>query len=81
MKTDGYLVIANCFYPVIKCHLPQIFYLKYTLNQFAKMLGLKVIGLLEDSHATIYKKIVDVNPNLQRIKLYRKAVKNYIFYY
>ncbi|ORM38743.1 hypothetical protein A2G94_05335 [Francisella endosymbiont of Ornithodoros moubata] len=61
VKTDGYLVIANCFHSVIKCHLPQIFHLKYTLNQFAKMLGLEVIGLLEDSHATIYKKVVDVN--------------------
>ena len=69
VKTGVYLVIANCFYPVIKCHLPQNFHLKYTFNQFTKMLGLEVIGLLEDSHATIYKKVVDVNPNLQRIEV------------
>ncbi|MFV9931190.1 MAG: hypothetical protein AB8V10_06410 [Francisella endosymbiont of Hyalomma asiaticum] len=61
VKTDDYLVIANCFHPVIKCHLPQIFHLKYTLNQFVKILGLEDTGLLEDSHATIYKKVVDVN--------------------
>ncbi|MFT7861146.1 MAG: class I SAM-dependent methyltransferase [Sulfurimonas sp.] len=33
VKVDGYLVIANCFEPVIKCHLPQTFHFKYTFNR------------------------------------------------
>ena len=24
-KDNGYLILANCFYPVIKCHLPRTF--------------------------------------------------------
>ncbi len=27
-KLGGYLIFANCFYPVIKCHLPSTFYLR-----------------------------------------------------
>ena len=74
VKIDGYLVIANCFNSVIKCHLPQIFHLKYTLNQFVKILWLDGTGLFEDSYATIYKKVVDVNL-FAKNKLYEKLSK------
>ena len=57
VKVGGYLVIANCFYPVIKCHLPRNFHFRYTLNLFTKMMGLEVKGLLAGSHSTIFKKI------------------------
>lgn len=57
VKVGGYLVIANCFHPVIKCHLPQNFHFRFTFNLFAKMMGLEVKGLLEGSHATIFKKV------------------------
>ena len=43
----GYLVIANCFSPVIKCHLPQNFHLRYSFNYFAKIMGLEVVGILK----------------------------------
>lgn len=56
VSLDGYLVIANCFHPVIKCHLPQNFHFRFTFNLFAKLMGLENIGLLDGSHATIYKK-------------------------
>lgn len=56
VRVGGYLVIANCFYPVIKCHLPTTFHLRYTFNQFAKIMGLEVLGLCEGSHATLFKK-------------------------
>lgn len=56
VKEGGYLIIANCFYPVIKCHLPQTFHLRFTFNLFARLMGLEVCGVLEGSHATIYKK-------------------------
>jgi 2-polyprenyl-6-hydroxyphenyl methylase/3-demethylubiquinone-9 3-methyltransferase len=67
VKLDGYLVVANCFHPVIKCHLPQTFHYRYSFDIFAKILGLKVEGLLEGSHATIYKKVKNVNPNWKLI--------------
>jgi 2-polyprenyl-3-methyl-5-hydroxy-6-metoxy-1,4-benzoquinol methylase len=56
VQVGGYLVIANCFYPVIKCHLPQDFHFRYTFNVFARLMGLEVCGVLEGSHATIFKK-------------------------
>lgn len=56
VRTGGYLVIANCFYPVIKCHLPRNFHFRFTFDLFAKLMGLERLGQLNGSHATIYKK-------------------------
>jgi len=56
VRAGGYLVIANCFYPVIKCHLPRNFHFRFTFDLFAKLMGLERIGQLNGSHATIYKK-------------------------
>ncbi len=75
VKIGGYLVVANCFFPVIKCHLPQTFHLRYTFNMFAKMMGLEVVGLLNGSHATIYKKAKEVEPNWKTIRLCEKLSK------
>lgn len=75
VKLNGYLVIANAFFPIIKCHLPQDFHFRYSFNIFAKMMGLEVIGILEDSHATIFKKIKKVEPNWSKIRLYEKLSK------
>jgi 2-polyprenyl-3-methyl-5-hydroxy-6-metoxy-1,4-benzoquinol methylase len=63
VKVGGYLVIANCFYPVIKCHLPQNFHFRFSFNLFAKMMGVENCGILEGSHATIYKKVDDTKVN------------------
>lgn len=68
VKDDGYLIIANCFYPVIKCHLACTFHFRYTFNIFAKHMGLEVIGLLEGSHATLFRKKPNVSVNLNMIK-------------
>ena len=56
VKDDGYLIIANNFFPIIKCHLPQTFHLRYTFNVFAKLMGLVFVGPLDGSHATIFRK-------------------------
>ena len=75
VKVGGYLVIANCFSPVIKCHLPQTFHLRYTFNQFAKILGLEIIGSLEGSHATIFKKVSRREVDVSSIRFYEKLSK------
>ena len=75
VKLNGYLIIANCFYPVIKCHLPQTFHLRYSFNLFANMMGLEVIGKLDGSHATIFKKIKDVELNWLKIRFFEKVSK------
>ncbi len=56
VKPGGHLVIANCFYPVIKCHLPSTFHLRYTFDWFARLFGLAVVGDCIGSHARIYRR-------------------------
>jgi 2-polyprenyl-3-methyl-5-hydroxy-6-metoxy-1,4-benzoquinol methylase len=56
VNKGGYLLIANHFYPSIKCHLPATFHLRYSFDKFAEKMGLEIIGVCEGSHATIYKK-------------------------
>lgn len=75
VKRGGYLVIANNFTPVVKCHLPQNFYFRYSFNHFAKMMGLEVLGLLEGSHATIFKKTEERKINWKRIRFYERLSK------
>lgn len=72
VKINGYLVIANCFFPVIKCHLPQVFHFRYSFNLFAKIMGLEIIGVLKGSHATIYRKSKEVEPNWKYIRFLEK---------
>ncbi len=69
VNTHGYLIIANCFYPVIKCHLPETFHLKYTFNIFAKLMGLRVIGKCKNSYATVYIKERNRVVNLSLIRI------------
>jgi len=75
VKNGGYLIIANAFYPMIKCHLPQDFHFRYSFNFFAKMMGLEVVGLLKGSHATIFKKIEEKEINWSKIRFYEKLSK------
>ena len=69
VNDNGYLIIANNFFPVIKCHLPQTFHLRYTFNLFAKLMGLVVEGPLEGSHATIFTKRSDKTVNWPVVRL------------
>ena len=68
IKIEGVLVIANCFYPEIKCHLPSTMHFKYTFDQFASMMGLQVIGKCSGSHATLYKKVVATAINWEKVR-------------
>lgn len=75
VKKNGYLVVANCFEPVIKCHLPQHFHFRHSFNMFAKMMGLKVVSKLDNSHATIFKKMSESSFNWTKIRFYEKVSK------
>lgn len=59
VKPHGFLIIANNFYPVIKCHLPSTFHFRYSFNFIAKLMGLRSLGICHKSHATIYQKTSD----------------------
>lgn len=75
VKKNGYLVTANCFEPVIKCHLPQHFHFRHSFNMFAEMMGLKVVTNLDNSHATIFKKLREPSLNWTKIRFYEKVSK------
>jgi len=73
VKIDGYLIIANNFFPVIKCHLPSTFHLRYTFRIFARNNGLHIIGPCDGaSHAIIYQKKKDLIFDWQRIRKYEQ---------
>jgi 2-polyprenyl-6-hydroxyphenyl methylase/3-demethylubiquinone-9 3-methyltransferase len=57
VRLNGYLLIATNFFPVIKCHLPGTFHLRYTFDGFARVFGLAPKGGCRGSHATIFRKI------------------------
>lgn len=40
LRVGGYYLIANCFWPVIRCHLPQTFHFRYTWDSALAALGL-----------------------------------------
>jgi len=68
VRPGGHLLIANCFYPVIACHLPCTFYLRYSFDAFCQALGLEVLGPCEGSHATIFRRAQLVQPDWPRLR-------------
>ncbi|MEH2101696.1 MAG: methyltransferase domain-containing protein [Nostoc sp.] len=75
VELGGYLIISHCFYPVIKCHLPATFHLRYTFTQFAKVMGLDVIGPCTGSFATVYKKSKEQSIEWNKIRAFEKFSK------
>jgi 2-polyprenyl-6-hydroxyphenyl methylase/3-demethylubiquinone-9 3-methyltransferase len=56
-RFDGHLIFANCFYPVIKCHLPGTFYLRHTFRIVMKAAGLNHVGRIPGAtHAECYRR-------------------------
>jgi 2-polyprenyl-3-methyl-5-hydroxy-6-metoxy-1,4-benzoquinol methylase len=75
VKIGGFVVIANCFYPEIKCHLPSTFHFRHTFNLFANAMGLQVIGRCAGSHAVIYRRISEKSLNRRMINQLEKLSK------
>lgn len=62
VKESGYVIFANCFYPVIKCHLPSTFYLRHTFKYAMQKMGLVYIGRVPGAeHAFVFQKKGDLN--------------------
>lgn len=75
VRLSGYLVIANCFHPVIACHLPCTFHLRYTFNQFAQLMGLEKVGPCPGSCATVYRKMQQQPWNWTTLRRWETASK------
>jgi 2-polyprenyl-6-hydroxyphenyl methylase/3-demethylubiquinone-9 3-methyltransferase len=57
----GYLIFANCFYPVIKCHLPSTFYLRHTFRWVMQGAGLEYVGQVDGvSHAQVFRRVRNI---------------------
>ena len=41
LKQGGKFLMANCFYPVIKCHLPSTFHFRWSWNAAMRAMGFK----------------------------------------
>jgi 2-polyprenyl-3-methyl-5-hydroxy-6-metoxy-1,4-benzoquinol methylase len=68
VRPGGYLLFANCFHPVIKCHLPCTFHLRYSFDAFCSALGLELVGLCNGTHCTIYRRSLVLIPDWDRIR-------------
>jgi len=64
-KSGGLLIFANCFYPVIKCHLPATFYLRHTFVWVMWAMGLEYLGRVRGvGHAQVFRKTGNINYSL-----------------
>lgn len=62
LKIGGCALIGNCFYPVIKCHLPKHFHYRYSFKYIAKSMGMNYIDKVSGAeYVEIYSKISDSN--------------------
>ena len=75
VRPGGYLFFANCFYPVIKCHLPCTFHLRYTFDAFCSALGLELVGPCHGTHCTIYRRSLLMSPDLDRLRAMERRSK------
>lgn len=69
-RKGGRVIFANCFYPVIQCHLPMTFHLRYTFIWVMKALGLRYLGRVEGAaHALVFERTGELNlPKSRRVE-------------
>jgi 2-polyprenyl-3-methyl-5-hydroxy-6-metoxy-1,4-benzoquinol methylase len=68
VREGGYLLLANCFFPVIKAHLPINFHFRYSFNQFCPLFGIEEVADYPGSYATVYRKVLALNYDWDRIR-------------
>jgi 2-polyprenyl-6-hydroxyphenyl methylase/3-demethylubiquinone-9 3-methyltransferase len=63
----GLIIFANCFYPVIQCHLPATFHLRHTFVCIMRYFGLEYLTRVPGAeHALIFRRKRKLNMNLVR---------------
>lgn len=62
VREGGEVIFANCFRPVIKCHLPCTFHLKHTFRFVMSLMGLRYNGKVEGAaHALRFERRGNLN--------------------
>jgi len=68
VQDNGLIIFANCFYPVIKCHLPKTFHLRHTFRFVMAAYGLEYQGRLAGAeHVLVFKKMGKVSVKTARL--------------
>ncbi len=78
VKKDGYMLMANCFFPVIKCHLPCTFYLRYKFDFLLSKMGISC------DEQVLYGKKYKVSDTLKHpdlVKVWNMYAKLYFIVY
>lgn len=65
LKADGQYLIANCFYPVIKCHLPSTFHFRWSWDAALRAMNLQMVETV--SYGQTYKRTGIVSSQNARI--------------
>lgn len=68
VRVDGYLLIANCFEPVIECHLPSTFHLRYSFDDFCSRLGLRKLDSIDLPYGSMYQKVEFISLQLDLLR-------------
>ena len=72
VKEGGLVIFADCYHPVIKCHLPSTFYLRHTFKFIMKKMGLDFLGRIPNAeYALIFrrKKYLDLDAALSHLNI------------
>lgn len=77
LKVGGYYLIANCFYPVIKCHLPSTFHFRETFGSILAQMNLKSVSSV--AYGTVFEKTGEVMVTPQVRRLERKSQIRFAF--
>ncbi len=59
VRPGGLLLLGHCFYPVIKCHLPEHFHLRYGFPWAARRMGLVREGSVGGGYIQIFRRTSD----------------------
>jgi len=76
VRFGGLIIFANCFYPVIQCHLPHTFYLRHTFRFVVQALGLQFLGRVPGAeHALAFRRVGKMNINAgRRAELFSRII-------
>lgn len=67
VRPGGWLIFANCFFPVIECHLPRTFFLRHTFRWVMEAMGLRFLGVVRGAeHALVFERRGELDPTAAR---------------
>jgi ubiquinone/menaquinone biosynthesis C-methylase UbiE len=73
LKDKGKYLIANCFLPVLKCHLPQHYHFSPTFDHTLETAGLKITESVK--YATVFS--LSRKFNLKQARIFEKKSKKF----